>query len=107
MASTNNMRHSNGKFGENLYMSGDTKMSDSTAVTRAVADWFNERFKYSYNNPKYSTSTGHFTQLVWKNTKYLGIGIARSSKGVYVCASYDPSGNVRGQFARNVMKPRN
>ena len=47
---------------------------------------------------------GHFTQVVWKDSKKLGVGIAVSSSGgVYVVARYSPPGNVMNQFAENVL----
>lgn len=104
MAKSNSMRHSNGKYGENVYMSSNTKMSDSDAAKEATTLWFEEGSNYKYNN-MYSSSTGHFTQLVWKDSKSFGIGVARSSRGVYVCANYDPRGNVMNQFAENVLRP--
>ena len=40
---------------------------------------------------------GHFTQLVWKNSKKLGLGLAQVVKdgwaSNYVVARYDPRGN--------------
>lgn len=105
MASFNSFKHSNGKYGENIYMSSNVKLSDSEAAIEATKLWYNENSKYSYGSGTFSSATGHFTQIVWKNSKYLGIGVARSSRGVYVCASYDPPGNVIGQFQQNVVRP--
>jgi hypothetical protein len=50
-------------------------------------------------------STGHFTQLVWKNTERVGAGIAYNSDRtkVYVVAQYSPPGNYLGQFEENVL----
>jgi len=38
--------------------------------------WYNEINKYNYTSPGFSKETGHFTQVVWKNSKELGIGMA-------------------------------
>lgn len=47
--------------------------------------------------------TGPFTQLVWSNTKELGVGKACSRSGrIFVVANYYPRGNVNGQYANNV-----
>lgn len=49
---------------------------------------------------------GHFTQVVWKDTKELGIAKATGKKGgTYVVANYNPSGNFIGKFSENVPKP--
>lgn len=46
---------------------------------------------------------GPFTQLVWSNTKELGVGKACSRSGrTIVVANYLPKGNVNGQYVNNV-----
>jgi hypothetical protein len=41
---------------------------------------------------------GHFTQLVWRTSTQLGIGVGCSAKGaIYVVVNYFPGGNYRGQ----------
>lgn len=105
MANNNRFKHSNGKYGENIYTTSDTKISDSEAAIRATNSWYDEYKKYNFYFPTFSSATGHFTQIVWKDSKYMGIGVARSKKAVYVCANYDPRGNVRNQFAQNVLRP--
>lgn len=67
--------------------------------------WYNEHEKYDYNNPGFDTETGHFTQIIWKDSKYLGVGIAQNKEGTYyVVANYAPPGNVgeTEEFANNV-----
>jgi hypothetical protein len=62
---------------------------------------------YNYDTPGFNESTGHFTQVVWKNSVQLGIGIALSadSKTAWVVAEYYPQGNIQGEFAANVLPP--
>ncbi len=56
---------------------------------------------------------GHFTQLVWRSSRELGVGraVGADAKGtgdqrvVVVCAYYPP-GNVLNRFPDNVFKPR-
>lgn len=50
------------------------------------------------------TEAGHFTQMVWKGTKEIGVGKAFSKDGVYVVVHYHPGGNVMGQFKDNVLR---
>lgn len=46
---------------------------------------------------------GHFSQVVWKETKELGVGIAESKCGLYyICCNYYPAGNVEGKYKENV-----
>lgn len=49
---------------------------------------------------------GHFTQMVWKNSKELGIGWVQKDDGTtYVVGNYDPPGNIMGQYYENVFTP--
>jgi hypothetical protein len=49
---------------------------------------------------------GHFTQVVWKKSQLLGVGMAEKSDAsgsrVVVVANYSPAGNYTGQFMANV-----
>jgi len=49
-------KHSGGPYGENLAMG----YADWKSV---VAAWYDEEKNYNYNNPGFSASTGHFTQV--------------------------------------------
>ena len=51
--------------------------------------------------------TGHFTQVVWKNSITFGIGKAVGKKNgmtcTYIVARYRPAGNYMGQFQMQVL----
>merc|ERR1712172_191387 len=49
---------------------------------------------------------GHFTQVVWKGSTEVGVGVAQEGSTVVVVANYSPPGNVRGQYAENVPPPQ-
>ena len=51
------------------------------------------------------TEYGHFTQVVWKGTKEVGIGIASAKNQCIVVGSYRPAGNMIGDFSNNVPPP--
>lgn len=82
------------KYGENL-ASGTFDDSYENIVKNAIKLWYSE--KNSGVNGK-----GHFTQLVWKSSKELGIGfVVKNGTWVLVC-NYSPPGNVLNQFNENV-----
>ncbi|CAL8250276.1 unnamed protein product [Boreogadus saida] len=92
-------------IGENIY-----SMSSSAPINltgkEAVEEWYGEVKDYEYNSPGPGTkgTTGHFTQVVWKETTEVGVGLATDGKSVFVVAQYRP-GNMKGtaNFQRNVL----
>ncbi|NKY35063.1 secretion protein [Nocardia speluncae] len=95
--------HKNGA-GENLTM-GTGAPSAVTHVETAVQMWYDEVADYNYDNPGFSLTTGHFTQVVWKASTRLGIGYVAKDNRFVVVALYDPPGNMKGQFPQNVAPP--
>lgn len=89
--------------GENIYMC----MGKSEVEPKeAVESWYNEIKDYDFDNDRFSGNTGHFTQVVWKNTKELGMGMAKSDDGkFFVVARYRPAGNFMSQFEANIAPP--
>ncbi len=86
------------QYGENLFMGSSSQFYKPIDATIA---WYNEKQKYSYGKltEKNWYQTGHYTQMIWKNTKELGIGLATCSNGsIIIVANYYPSGNFIGQF---------
>ena len=74
---------------------------------RVVDDWYSEIASYNYAKPGFSMDTGHFTQVVWKDSLEIGCGSAKSKRGgTYVVCNYSPAGNYGGQFPANVRKPK-
>ena len=54
------------------------------------------------------SGTGHFTQVIWKSTKKIGIAkqtrMHGNMKCTYIVARYSPAGNIHGEFEKNVEK---
>jgi uncharacterized protein YkwD len=93
-----------GPYGENL-------AENFGSPTLAVDGWAAEEKKYDYATGQFSEETGHFTQLVWENTKEVGCGAVNCNNdandgahGWYLVCEYSPPGNVVGQFKENVSK---
>ena len=63
---------------------------------------------YNFASGGFSGGTGHFTQVVWKESTELGIGRAQSQQNgmecAYIVGRYKPAGNMMGDFPRNVKK---
>lgn len=73
----------------------------------AVKEWYDEIKLHTFDVEKVTQGSLHFTQLIWKSSTELGVGIARNKKGqTYVVCNYNPRGNFIGQFSENVPKPR-
>ena len=103
LASTERFKHSPTNLGENLAMYLNDSEDDDKFFDKAVNSWYSEIDLYDFNNPGFSISTGHFTQVIWKSSKMIGSGIASSSRYVYIVTQYSPSGNYRNQFQDNVL----
>ncbi|KAF2831849.1 PR-1-like protein [Ophiobolus disseminans] len=97
--------HSGGPAGENL-------AAGYANVTQSISVWADERVGFDFRGGEFSTSTGHFTQLVWRTTS--SVGCARTlcnggssggkgdAPGWFLVCEYWPGGNVIGQFKENV-----
>ncbi|XP_046638515.1 Golgi-associated plant pathogenesis-related protein 1-like [Daphnia pulicaria] len=103
LAARNSFFHSGTQgYGENLYASWGTQVTGKIPVDSFYA----EIKDYNFNAPGFSMKTGHFTQVVWKSSKLMGVGVAKGSNGVtYVVVNYYPPGNYYGQFPANVPRP--
>jgi uncharacterized protein YkwD len=79
----------------------------ATAAATAVRQWYEEVKGYSFSHPSLDDSTKHFSQVVWKGTKKVGMGLAKSksSNKIYVIALYDPPGNMEGKEEANIKMP--
>ncbi|KAI1158409.1 CAP domain-containing protein [Nemania serpens] len=93
--------HSGGPYGENLALG-------YANATASVEAWGDEGARYNFHKPGFSEATGHFTQLVWKNTSAVGCGRRLcGERGWYLVCEYWPRGNVIGAFAGEVDEPEN
>jgi len=109
LAKENRFDHrSNSQYGENLYCSWSSNPKKGVSGDKAVESWYDEIKQHQFGTEPRSMGTGHFTQVVWKNSKHLGIAKARSSSGkIIVVANYEPAGNFIGQYVQNVPAPKN
>jgi pathogenesis-related protein 1 len=83
------------KYGENLF---EMRGGKSTAA-EVVEKWMSEaaNFDYKSNRCRKGAMCGHYTQVVWRNTKEVGCAVAgKGTREVWVC-DYDPPGNYVGR----------
>uniref|UniRef100_A0A0N5BMB1 SCP domain-containing protein n=1 Tax=Strongyloides papillosus TaxID=174720 RepID=A0A0N5BMB1_STREA len=72
----------------------------STIVTRWYDEYKNHSFFLNYKRP----GSQQLTQLLWKDSKEVGIGAARGDNILYLVCLYYPKGNIDGLFRKNVLK---
>jgi len=110
LAQMGTLTHSSSGDGENLSMGCSTNKAQT--MEEAVTNWYNEVCQpgYNFDSGGFSGGTGHFTQVVWKESTELGIGRAETQqsgmKCAYIVGRYRPAGNMMGDFANNVVKGR-
>lgn len=80
-------------YGENLFLIHGADVSPAAVV----GAWASEARNYSYQTNSCQGRCGHYTQLIWRDTKRVGCGAAsRDGTEVWVC-NYDPPGNIAGE----------
>ena len=92
-------------YGENLFRSSAVIWSDGkrevsqVTISDVVKAWANEEKWYNYNNNSCQPGKqcGHYTQVVWKDTKEVGCAmkVCADKSQSWVC-SYNPAGNYVG-----------
>ena len=88
------------ELGENLFCCYGMDANGNNVSS----NWYNEIKKYNFNGD-WQGGCGHFTQMVWKDTKEVGFGKCKDKSGtIYVVGNYYPAGNVLGFFKYNVSK---
>lgn len=94
--------HSGNEYGENLYASA----GQASTPQQVVDAWVSEVAQYDHASNACSGVCGHYTQVVWADTRRVGCGVATCSESSpfsgftewenWVC-NYDPPGNWVGE----------
>ena len=87
-------------MGENLSLVSGSAIPKGGTPTNM---WDNEIHSYDFNNPGFSSATGHFTQVVWKNSKELGIGAYCYNYICIMTGNYYPGGNYNNMYSTQVQ----
>ncbi|KAH7703318.1 Protein C07A4.2 [Aphelenchoides avenae] len=112
-------------YGENMFYFGFEYFTDPISMAEAaVKSFYIEGRGYNYNGfTRDFYRTGHFTQLIWRATRRVGVGVAirrfeghrtnqcmptRPAYLIYIVVKYDPKGNVlkREAYLDNVRPAR-
>ena len=95
-------QYKNEELGENIHFCQFEEPTGSSATT----DWYSEIKDHDFNDNYGNFNTGHFTQVVWKDSKEVGFGVTKNESDQYfVVANYYPPGNIYGTFKENVFAP--
>ena len=67
--------------------------------------WYREIQNHNFSNTNPNPETLNFTQMVWHDSRELGVGKAVGKDGFsVVVAQYSPPGNRQGKVKENVRK---
>ncbi|KAG7160988.1 Golgi-associated plant pathogenesis-related protein 1-like 1 [Homarus americanus] len=95
----------NNSYGENLYCAWSSNPNHKIKGHEAVDSWYEEIKDFTFGREPSDLRAGHFTQVVWEDSKELGVATARNKSGkIYVVANYSPAGNFVGSFATKVPR---
>jgi uncharacterized protein YkwD len=81
-------------YGENLFEITGAGVGPAEVVN----DWASESRNYQYRSNTCRGVCGHYTQIIWRDTRRVGCAAARSDRTeIWVC-NYDPPGNWTGKY---------
>ena len=98
MIHRNAMNQNPAGYGENIFWGSSAKYY---SPLDASVYWYNEKEMFSGNAISWEElpKTGHYTQMIWKNTTAVGGGKAICPDGaIIIVANYNPPGNYIGVY---------
>ena len=95
-----NIKHHSNElgYGENIFGGSPAEAFKGINATNA---WYGEKEKYTYSRLGEGNwfETAHYTQMIWKTTTQIGLGMATCpSGGVVIVGNYSPAGNISGDY---------
>ena len=90
-------------YGENVVKLSNTALEK--AGEEATRRWYEEKQNFTFSDPVVSEGTKSFTQLIWKETRRLGMGVAKDDDTgeFYIVALYSPKGNELATLRENLV----
>ncbi|XP_053684523.1 myb-like protein U [Sabethes cyaneus] len=111
LASTNELYYQIGtNYGQNIFCCPANSLLTDLSGQEVATYWYSTNRRYDYFKESHllhtNVNTGHFSQMVWRASKYFGVSKSISKTGkLFVVAYYYPAGNVMGEFRQNVLPP--
>ena len=100
----------NEKYGENIYLINTNNKDINNIGEKVSQKWYEEISNYDFINHNYNYNnintpeTRHFTQLIWKETKFIGCGAScNKNNNCFIVCNYYPPGNNLNEFKNNVF----
>lgn len=104
LIANNLFQHSGSQlYGENLAYFKGYGNDVVTLLKLSIDLWYKEIAYYNYSKPGFSSETGHFTCLVWKDSTKFGMGISMLDDTVIISFNTSPACNIVGEFDKNVL----
>ena len=93
-------KYNNTELGEIIFC-----FNENNSPEDIIDSFYEEEYlKYDYNNKNPKPS--NFTQIIWKNSKYIGIGCSKTKENlIYIVINFYPPGNIKNEFLDNVFPP--
>ena len=88
----------NESVGENIYWGSSSEVFHPIDASWS---WYSEKKMYKFGKFGKGNwqATGHYTQMIWRSTRQVGVGVAICKTGaLMVVASYAPAGNYVDQL---------
>jgi uncharacterized protein YkwD len=98
------MKHRSGSqrdgenYGENIFWGSS---ASAYGPLDASISWYSEKeiYRYARLDENNWYGTGHYTQMIWRKTTFMGAGVAICPSGaIIVVANYNPPGNYMGEY---------
>lgn len=98
------------QFGENRAKLSAVNYDCELAGEEATKIWYNQGANYSFADPRLNSKTDSFTQVVWQDSREMGMGCAQRkgtlTNDIYIVALYYPPGNSLLTLRKNVVSPK-
>ena len=85
-------------IGENIYFSENNINGE-----KIIEEWYEESQGYDYKKD-FQKDKIHFSQLIWKSSKFVGFGVNYNDEKFCFVTLYSPAGNIIGKYKKNVEK---